>query len=125
MTSVQIPGGELFTRMDGDSGKPWLVLSNSLASDHTMWDGQMPLLTERYRVIRYDTRGHGQSAAPLAPYSFDDLVGDVLAGHGSSRRGARVLYGPVARRHDGTWPRPEAPAARRAARLLRGARGQS
>jgi 3-oxoadipate enol-lactonase len=76
---VQISGGRLFTRVDGEGPKPWLVLSNSLAADHTMWDGQIPLLTERYRVIRYDTRGHGLSEAPRAPYGFDDLIGDVLA----------------------------------------------
>ena len=79
MTMVEIPGGSLFTRVDGAGQKPWLVLSNSLAADHTMWDGEVPLLTERYRVIRYDTRGHGRSEAPPAPYSFDDLIGDVLA----------------------------------------------
>jgi 3-oxoadipate enol-lactonase len=88
MTMVQISGGRLFTRVDGEGDKPWLVLSNSLGADHTMWDAQIPLLTERYRVIRYDTRGHGRSDAPPAPYSFDDLIGDVVAvmdRHGASR----------------------------------------
>ena len=69
----------LLTRVDGEGDKPWLVLSNSLAADHRMWDGQIGLLSERYRVLRYDTRGHGQSAAPAAPYTFDDLIADVLA----------------------------------------------
>jgi pimeloyl-ACP methyl ester carboxylesterase len=41
-----------------------------------MWDLQMKTLLKRYRVLRYDTRGHGQSDVPAAPYSFDDLVGD-------------------------------------------------
>ena len=88
MTMVQVQGGRLFTRVDGEGEKPWLVLSNSLAADHTMWDGQIPLLTGRYRVLRYDTRGHGRSDAPPGPYSFDDLVADVLAvmdHHGASR----------------------------------------
>ena len=88
MTMVPILGGSLFTRVDGEGGRPWLVLSNSLAADHTMWDAQMPLLTERYRVIRYDTRGHGRSEAPPAPYSFDNLIGDVVAvmdHHGATR----------------------------------------
>lgn len=62
----------------GPEGAPWIVLSNSLGSNLHMWDDQMPLLTERYRVLRYDVRGHGQSAAPPGPYSFDDLMGDVL-----------------------------------------------
>ena len=42
-----------------------------------MWDPQIPLLTKRYRVLRYDTRGHGQSDVPPGPYSLDDLVRDV------------------------------------------------
>jgi 3-oxoadipate enol-lactonase len=79
MSMVEIAGGRLFTRVDGEDVRPWLVLSNSLAADHTMWDPQIPLLTKRYRVLRYDTRGHGRSDAPPAPYSFDDLVGDVRA----------------------------------------------
>ena len=79
MSAVAIPGGRLHTLVDGEAGKPWLVLSNSLAADHTMWDGEMALLTQSYRVLRYDTRGHGLSSAPPGPYGFDDLVGDVLA----------------------------------------------
>jgi 3-oxoadipate enol-lactonase len=79
MSYVQIPGGRLFTRVDGASEKPWIVLSNSLAADHTMWDPQIPLLTRHFQVLRYDTRGHGQSDAPPAPYSFPDLIGDVIA----------------------------------------------
>ena len=69
----------LHTRVDGGGDLPWLVLSHSLASDHTMWDGEMAALSARYRVLRYDTRGHGASVAPLGPVTFDDLVGDVLA----------------------------------------------
>lgn len=80
MTYVQVPGAKLFTRIDGaERGEaPWLVLSNSLAADHTMWDPQVPLLTSRYRVLRYDTRGHGRSDAPAGPYSFAMLVDDVI-----------------------------------------------
>ncbi len=82
MSRVSVSGGaSLHTRIDDGPGPdaPWIVLSNSLAADHTMWDRQIPLLTGRYRVLRYDTRGHGASDAPEGPYSFDMLVGDVLA----------------------------------------------
>lgn len=78
MNHARGDGPNLFHRVDGAAGAPWLVLSNSLASDHTMWDPQMPLLTQRFRVLRYDTRGHGQSDAPPGPYSFAMLVEDVL-----------------------------------------------
>lgn len=68
----------LNTKVDGDDGNPWLILSNSLGANLAMWEPQMDLLTGKYRVLRYDTRGHGQSDAPPGPYSFDDLIGDVL-----------------------------------------------
>lgn len=66
-------------RVDGNEGKDWLILSNSLGATMAMWDDQIPALAARYRVLRYDTRGHGGSDAPQGPYSFADLTGDVLA----------------------------------------------
>ena len=56
-----------------------LVLSNSLGTTLEMWDPQLPALTERFRVVRYDRRGHGRSPVPPGPYTIDDLGGDVLA----------------------------------------------
>lgn len=85
---VAIPGGHLHARADGAEGKPWLVLSNSFATDHAMWDNQVTALSGRYRVLRYDTRGHGRSGAPPAPYAFPDLIADVIAvmdHHGAER----------------------------------------
>ncbi len=75
---VETNGTQLWTQVDGPDDGQWLVLSNSLAATHAMWDPQMDLLTGKYRVLRYDSRGHGASAAPPAPYSFDDLIGDVI-----------------------------------------------
>jgi len=81
MSRAGVSSGDalLSVLIEGEAGKPWLVLSNSLGADLHMWDEQMPLLTRTHRVIRYDTRGHGQSSAPEGAYSFDMLVGDMVA----------------------------------------------
>ena len=71
-------GITLNTQVDGPKDAPWLILSNSLGATLSMWDPQIPFLTTRYRVLGYDTRGHGSSDVPDGPYSFDDLVGDVI-----------------------------------------------
>jgi 3-oxoadipate enol-lactonase len=65
--------------VEGPEGAPVVVLSNSLGATRAMWDPQVPALAERYRVVTYDTRGHGTSPAPAGPYTLDDLVDDVLA----------------------------------------------
>lgn len=81
MTRVTVTSGtaRLSARVDGEEGRPWLVVSNSLASDLTMWDDQIPTLTRTHRVVRYDTRGHGRSSAPEGPYDFPMLVADFVA----------------------------------------------
>lgn len=66
-------------RIDGDDRAPPLLMSNSLGTDLAMWSSQMALLTAHFRVIRYDTRGHGASSVPSGPYTLDQLGNDVLA----------------------------------------------
>ena len=66
-------------RLDGDDHAPRLVLSNSLGTDHAMWAPQMAVLARNFRVIRYDTRGHGASSVPPGPYTLEQLGGDVIA----------------------------------------------
>lgn len=63
----------------GPADAPVVVLSNSLGATRAMWDPQVPLLAERFRVLTYDTRGHGESPVPPGPYALDDLVDDVVA----------------------------------------------
>jgi 3-oxoadipate enol-lactonase len=58
---------------------PWLTMSHSLASNLTMWDEQARLLSRRFSVLRYDTRGHGGTGAPPGPYTFDQLAADAKA----------------------------------------------
>lgn len=57
---------------------PWLILSHSLATDLSLWDDQMAALTPHFRVLRFDTRGHGGTSAPDMPYDFAMLTADVL-----------------------------------------------
>ena len=67
----------LHWREDGDpQGKP-VVFANSLGTDLRLWDELLPLLPQGLRYIRFDTRGHGLSSCPPAPYSMDDLVRDA------------------------------------------------
>ena len=78
---LEVAAGDatLAVRVDGDPGLPWLMLSNSLAADMTMWDDQLPALLRLRRVVRYDTRGHGASSAPPGPYDLDRLAADAVA----------------------------------------------
>jgi 3-oxoadipate enol-lactonase len=62
----------------GAEDAPVLLLSHSLGTDFTMWDAQLPQLSKSFRVLRYDTRGHGQSEVSRGPYDFDKLGRDVL-----------------------------------------------
>ena len=62
----------------GPEDAPTLVLSNSLGTTLRMWDPQIDALAERFRVVRYDTRGHGESDTPHGPYSIDEVGGDVI-----------------------------------------------
>lgn len=64
--------------LEGPAGKPVLVLSNSLGTDFSMWDPQIPTLKESFRVLQYDTRGHGKSSVTQGPYSAELLAQDVL-----------------------------------------------
>ncbi|MBM1219162.1 alpha/beta fold hydrolase [Ponticoccus sp. SC2-23] len=76
---IEREGYRLASYVSGQySDAPTIVLSNSLGADYTMWDEQLALLEPHYRVIRYDTRGHGGSDPAEGPYSFDGLVADVI-----------------------------------------------
>jgi 3-oxoadipate enol-lactonase len=65
--------------IDGPEGAPWLVFSNSLCTNLHMWDAQAAYFKSRFRVLRYDQRGHGETDAPPGRYTFDLLVSDVVA----------------------------------------------
>ena len=79
MPFVEVGSTVLNFRFDGPEQGPVVMLSNSLASDLTMWEPQVSLLVEAgYRVLRYDTRGHGHSAVPEGPYTIELLTTDAV-----------------------------------------------
>ena len=72
-------GLETYYEIHGAEGKPWLVFSHSLACSTRMWEGQIAAFKDRYRVLAYDTRGHGQTAAPRGQYTLEGLADDLHA----------------------------------------------
>ncbi|HSH92377.1 MAG TPA: 3-oxoadipate enol-lactonase [Ramlibacter sp.] len=73
------PGARLHWRFDGKPGLPVLVLGNSLGTDLFMWDRQVEPLTQRFRLLRYDVRGHGASDVTPGDATLDQLGADLLA----------------------------------------------
>jgi len=91
MQAMVVGGVTLHYRDEGPQDAPALAFSNSLGTDFRIWDRLLPLLPAGWRVIRYDTRGHGLSEAPAHRWSMEDL-GDELGGllDGLGVRGAVI-----------------------------------
>lgn len=79
MNTFDVDATGLHYRTDGERAKPCLVLSNSLGTDLSMWDAQAAALADDFFVVRYDTRGHGQSGSGSAPFGIERLGLDVVA----------------------------------------------
>ena len=78
MPHASINGIQLYHEVTGPSDGTPILMSNSLASNLTMWDLQVePLEMEGFKVVRYDSRGHGQSDAPEGAYSIEMLADDA------------------------------------------------
>jgi 3-oxoadipate enol-lactonase len=78
MPFAELADVRLHYRFHGVAEAPVVMLSNSLGTDLTMWDAQVPNLAARYRVLRYDSRGHGLSAVTRGPYTIEQLARDAL-----------------------------------------------
>jgi 3-oxoadipate enol-lactonase/4-carboxymuconolactone decarboxylase len=74
-----IHGTRMFYRLQGNAGRPVLILSHSISTDHAMWDLQVEGLLPYFQILCYDTRGHGASEATAGEYSVEMLGKDVLA----------------------------------------------
>ena len=79
MPIASLDGLKVFCRLEGRADRPVVVLSHSLGLDHGMWDLQVPALLGHFRVLRYDTRGHGATDAPAGDYTVEQLARDALA----------------------------------------------
>jgi len=79
MPIVKAGATRIHYALEGQSGSPVLVFSNSLGANYSMWDPQVPEARKKLRVLRYDSRGHGQSSVAPGPYSIEQLGGDVIA----------------------------------------------
>jgi 3-oxoadipate enol-lactonase len=75
---ANVNGIELNYEVSGKEGAPWLVFSHSLACNVRMWDPTIAAFKDHYRILNYDMRGHGESAAPNGAYTLDMLADDVL-----------------------------------------------
>jgi 3-oxoadipate enol-lactonase len=83
---------ELGWQVDGPAEGPLLVMGSSLGTPRAMWRNQVGPLSQHIRVLRYDHRGHGESAVPPGPYALDDLGTDVLEMLDVVAPGERVHY---------------------------------
>ncbi|PLX37165.1 MAG: 3-oxoadipate enol-lactonase [Hyphomicrobiales bacterium] len=72
-------GTELYAELSGADDLPVVMFSNSLGTSLELWDDQMAAFSGRFRILRYDDRGHGRSSAPAGPYTLDRLGRDVIA----------------------------------------------
>ncbi len=79
MQHIDVNGCRFNVRVDGVEDGPWVMLAHGLATDLSMWDDLVAALSARYRILRYDARGHGSTSATPGDYSWDLLVGDAVA----------------------------------------------
>jgi 3-oxoadipate enol-lactonase len=79
MPEVEIDGARLWYTIDGRDDAPAVLLIHSLGTSHALWDAQLPTLVDRFRLIRYDSRGHGKSSAPAGEFTIEQLGRDALA----------------------------------------------
>jgi 3-oxoadipate enol-lactonase len=79
MERVEANGISFACSIDGTEGAPWVTFSNSLNTNYSSWDGEVDRFGDRYRILRYNTRGHDGSGAPPGPWELEDLASDVVA----------------------------------------------
>lgn len=78
MPFIETDDLRMYYELDGPASAPALVLSNSLGTNLSLWDAQLPVFAQNFRLLRYDSRGHGRTSAPPGAYSIEMLAHDLL-----------------------------------------------
>ena len=76
---IEAAGIEFAYRWDGNPDGPTVMMAHAMGTSHRIWDWQVPALEDRYRLLRYDWRGHGDTDAPPGPYTLSQFVSDAVA----------------------------------------------
>jgi 3-oxoadipate enol-lactonase len=79
MTRIEANGTRINYLVDGEEGAPWVTFITGITNDTSMWDDHVAPLSQNFRLLRLDSRGHGSSDATSAPYSFTQLTGDIAS----------------------------------------------
>lgn len=69
---------EVAYRWDGNPDGPTVMMAHAMGTSHRIWDWQVPALSDRYHLLRYDWRGHGDTDAPPGPYTLTQFLGDAV-----------------------------------------------
>jgi 3-oxoadipate enol-lactonase len=109
MPVIDADGCPLWVEVEGPEAAPVLVLSNSLGTDLHMWDAQAAAFAQRFRLVRYDRRGHGKSGVPSGPYTMERLGRDALAIADGLRLAKFDWWGLSMGGMDGMWLAANAP----------------
>ena len=78
MKKIQVGDITMAYRWDGATSGPVVMMAHAMGTSHRIWDWQLPALSDRYRILRYDFRGHGDTEAPPGPYTLDQFVKDAV-----------------------------------------------
>jgi 3-oxoadipate enol-lactonase len=109
MSFIESGDCTLNVHWDGPDAAPCVILSHSLGASAAMWRPQVAPFAAHFRVLRYDTRGHGRSTTPPGPYSMAQLGGDVLRLLDASRIGRASFCGLSLGGATGIWLAIHAP----------------
>ncbi len=75
---IRVGDIEIFHRWDGVADGPVVMMAHAMGTSHRLWDWQVSALEDRYRVLRYDWRGHGDTSAPPGAYTLDQFLVDAV-----------------------------------------------